>query len=106
MVAKSIFQNKPIKTTYGLRDAVVGCFQQEKTRKIAQVFQAFRICVNSELSHLNLLCNTLHNTLNPNGLALIITFHSLERDVIYNFLKNNQKFRKTGAFKPSKEETE
>lgn len=48
-VSESIFSKKPIKTTFDLRDAVVGCFQKDKQKKVAQVFQAFRIATNNEL---------------------------------------------------------
>jgi 16S rRNA C1402 N4-methylase RsmH len=46
LAAKKIEESKPIKTTFQLRDAVVGCFQTNKTKKIAQVFQALRIATN------------------------------------------------------------
>lgn len=102
-VAARIGQSRP-KTTFELRDCVVGCFQQEKTRKVAQVFQALRICVNSELLHLRTLCESLHKCLNRQGLALLITFHSLERDVIHGFLKAQPGFTKASTSKPGKEE--
>lgn len=46
-IAEAIVAARPIRTTKELRDAVVGCFQDDKTRKIAQVFQAFRIATNN-----------------------------------------------------------
>ena len=46
-VAQAVFNNKPIKTTFQLRDAVVGSFQKDKQKKITQVFQAFRIATNN-----------------------------------------------------------
>lgn len=49
LVAGKMMECRPIKTTFQLRDAVVGCFQTNKTKKIAQVFQAMRIATNREL---------------------------------------------------------
>lgn len=46
-ISESIFSKKPIKTTFDLRDAVVGCFQKDKQKKVTQVFQAFRIATNN-----------------------------------------------------------
>lgn len=46
LAAKKIEESRPIKTTFQLRDCVVGCFQGNKTKKIAQVFQAMRIATN------------------------------------------------------------
>lgn len=48
-LSEVIFAKKPIKTTHDLRDVVVGCFQKDKQKKLAQVFQAFRIATNHEL---------------------------------------------------------
>jgi 16S rRNA C1402 N4-methylase RsmH len=58
-IAEAIIAARPIDTTGGLRDAVVKCFQEDKTRKIAQVFQAFRIATNNELKDIEKLCKGL-----------------------------------------------
>lgn len=50
---------RPIKTTQQLKDTVVKCFQDDKTRKIAQVFQAFRIATNNEIKDIEKLCSSL-----------------------------------------------
>jgi 16S rRNA C1402 N4-methylase RsmH len=60
-----------------LRDAIVGCFQKDKQKKIAQVFQAFRIATNRELEDIQKLCSLLPKKLAKNGLSLFITFHSI-----------------------------
>jgi 16S rRNA C1402 N4-methylase RsmH len=54
-----IFAKKPIKTTFELRDAVVGCFQKDKQKKLAQVFQGFRIATNNELEDMEKLCDSV-----------------------------------------------
>lgn len=38
---------RPLKTTQDLREAVVMCFQDNKTKRIAQVFQALRVATNN-----------------------------------------------------------
>lgn len=58
-IAEVIFAKKPINTTFELRDAVVGCFQKDKQKKLAQVFQAFRIATNNELEDMEKLCDSV-----------------------------------------------
>ena len=86
-IAESIIAARPIMTTQKLKDAVIKCFQDNKTRKIAQVFQAFRIATNNEIKDIETLCHSLEQCLNKDGLFIGITFHSLERDVIHKFIR-------------------
>jgi|JI6StandDraft_1071083.scaffolds.fasta_scaffold481778_1 16S rRNA C1402 N4-methylase RsmH len=58
-VSEAIIAARPIRTTEQLRDAIVKCFQDDKTRKIAQVFQAFRIATNNEIKDIEKLCHSL-----------------------------------------------
>lgn len=46
-IAEAIIAARPLNTTQQLKDAVLQCFQEDKSRKIAQVFQAFRIATNN-----------------------------------------------------------
>ena len=102
--AEAIIKSRPIKTTTQLRDAVVGSFQQDKPRKIAQVFQAFRIATNQELHNISLLCSALEDCLERNGMFIGVTFHSLERDIIHDFVKTNRKtYSKVETAVPSRE---
>ena len=55
-VAQKLIDSRPMHTTFELRDKIVGCFQKNKTKKIAQVFQAFRIATNNEFGDLKALC--------------------------------------------------
>lgn len=48
-ISEAIIAARPLQTTQQLKDAVVKCFQDNKTRKIAQVFQSFRIATNNEI---------------------------------------------------------
>lgn len=76
-IAQVIVEARPIRTTEELRDAVVKCFQDDKTRKIAQVFQAFRIATNNELKDIEKLCLSMEKCLQKDGYFLGVTFHSL-----------------------------
>ena len=88
-----------------MRDNVVGLFQQNKTKRIAQIFQAFRIATNNELNDLAKLCEKVDGVLNKNGICLFITFHSIERKIIKECIKaKGSVFSKIRIELPSKEE--
>ena len=58
---------------------------------IARVFQALRIGVNDELTHLKrMMAGVLTEILRPEGLAVIITFHSLEDRIVKSAFKGHQ----------------
>ena len=61
--------------------------QHEKT-ELAQVFQALRIGVNSELVVLEQLLKQSLKVLKPGGRLAIITYHSLEDRLVKNFLRS------------------
>lgn len=55
-----------------------------------RVFQALRIAVNGELQHLErMLSEVLPAILNPNGIVVILTFHSLEDRIVKNAFKGH-----------------
>lgn len=72
-------------------------------RDVAQVFQALRIAVNSELINLQELLVQAYKLLNQKGKLAIITFHSKEEDVIFKFAVDN-KINVPEAIRPSVEE--
>ena len=47
-----------------------------------KTFQAIRIFVNDEINELQMALNNMHNLLRPGGLAVVITFHSLEDRIV------------------------
>lgn len=79
---------KPIETTEDLvavvTDAVPGEFQKSaRVHPATRIFQALRIYVNNELSHLLIaLAEKIPTALKPGGRAVIITFHSLEDRIV------------------------
>ena len=58
-----------------------------KNKYLAQVFQALRIEVNSELDVLKELLMQAKEVLKPEGRLAVITYHSLEDRLVKNFLK-------------------
>ena len=58
-----------------------------KNKYLAQVFQALRIEVNSELDVLKELLMQAKEVLKPEGRLVVITYHSLEDRLVKNFLK-------------------
>ena len=73
---------KPIETTFELVDTIKRALPQKilnkKGHPAKQTFQALRIAVNDELRVFEVSINDALDMLNPNGYAVVITFHSLE----------------------------
>ena len=75
-------QEKPIETTFELVDVIKSALPQKVLNKkghpAKQTFQALRIAVNDELRVFEVSINDALDMLNPDGYAVVITFHSLE----------------------------
>lgn len=56
--------------------------RSKKIHPFTLVFQALRIAVNDELSHLPEIIEGLFSTLSPNGRLAVISFHSLEDRIV------------------------
>eukprot|EP01016_Furgasonia_blochmanni_P002834 TRINITY_DN1110_c0_g1_i2.p1 TRINITY_DN1110_c0_g1~~TRINITY_DN1110_c0_g1_i2.p1 ORF type:complete len:121 (-),score=17.00 TRINITY_DN1110_c0_g1_i2:212-574(-) len=65
-----------------------------KYHMLSRVFQALRIAVNKELENLEIFLEKSVSTLRPGGIGIVITFHSLEQNVVEKFLKINKKKEK------------
>lgn len=84
-VAQAIIQArdlKPIETTFELKDIVYKIYPMHKKfgriHPATKTFQALRIAVNSELTHLIKALEELPQILSPGGRMMVISFHSLE----------------------------
>ncbi len=78
-----------INTTTQLRDIVSECAPRAIENKyLAQVFQALRIEVNSEMDALEEFLEASLELLKPGGRLVILTYHSLEDRLCKNFMKS------------------
>lgn len=91
-VAKSIAAAKSgsgIQTTFQLADTVRPALNAKAEKKeMAQVFQALRIAVNSEMEALTDLLTAAPKILKPGGRAVILTYHSVEDRIVKNFFRS------------------
>lgn len=85
-IAKAIVYNRPIETTFKLKEVVESCVKKFNSKEISssvqRVFQAIRIEVNNELNGLKELFLSFPDVVNSGGRVAIITFHSLEDRIV------------------------
>lgn len=89
-LAKTIVEQRTIvtiKTIAEFKKAIHTAVKGNPQKYLAQVFQALRIQVNSELEVLQNLLQQIPSILKPQGRAAIITFHSLEDRIVKIFFK-------------------
>jgi 16S rRNA (cytosine1402-N4)-methyltransferase len=89
-LAKTIVEQRSIaaiKTINEFKKAIHTAVKGNPQKYFAQVFQALRIEVNSELDVLKNLLEQIPSVLKPQGRVAIITFHSLEDRIVKNFFK-------------------
>lgn len=82
-------QNEPIMTTASLNTAIAGILPPAAPHKtLARIYQALRIEVNGEMRSLEHLLRGIAASLKPGGIAVIITYHSLEDRMVKNFFRS------------------
>lgn len=90
--ARSIIEagkSAPISSTFQLADAVRPALNPKSEKKeMAQVFQALRIAVNSEMEALTDLLSSASGVLKPGGRLAILTYHSVEDRIVKNFFRS------------------
>ena len=90
-IAKAIVQFRSVRsidTTIELTNIIETVLKRTgKTHPATKTFQAIRIHINNELHHLKIVLSKLHNVLKVGGVAVIISFHSLEDRIVKNFFK-------------------
>jgi 16S rRNA (cytosine1402-N4)-methyltransferase len=92
--AKTLAQNivssraqRPFKSINDLLNVLKPLAKGNPNRYFAQVFQAFRMEVNEEVTTLKEMLEQLPKVLKPGGRAAIISFHSLEDRIVKTFFK-------------------
>lgn len=81
---RSVAELKTIDSFKGMLQPII---KGNPNKYLAQVFQALRIEVNSELDALKEMLEQIPSVLNTGGIAAIITFHSLEDRLVKIFFK-------------------
>lgn len=91
-IAKKIVtarETQPIKTSFELKNIVSEFVPKAKEHKVlAQIFQAVRIEVNSEMEALKEFLLQLPEIVNTSGRISIISYHSLEDRLVKRFIQN------------------
>lgn len=82
-------EKEPIQSTFQLAEAVrPGLNPKGEKKEMAQVFQALRIAVNSEMEALTILLSEAPKMLKEGGRAVILTYHSVEDRIVKNFFRS------------------
>jgi len=84
----------PISTTFQLSKILSGALYSKRPAKIhpaTRTFQALRIAVNRELTHLKTALQDSLGVLNAGARLVTITFHSLEDRIVKNFFQYEEK---------------
>lgn len=86
-----IRQQKPIATTSQLAAASEPALDPRRVKKeMAQLFQALRIEVNSEIDALEQLLTSAPFMLRPGGRMAILTYHSVEDRLVKNYFRSGR----------------
>ena len=86
---------------------IINSTKKKKFSKIhnaTKVFQALRIVVNSEISELIYGLINSFKILPVGGVIVIVTFHSIEDQIVKFFLKNYSENKNVSRYLPSREE--
>jgi 16S rRNA (cytosine1402-N4)-methyltransferase len=78
---------KPIQTIGEFLAVVDPLVRGNRSRYLAQVFQALRIAVNDEMGALEDFLNQGLEVLKPGGRLVVLSYHSLEDRMVKHFLK-------------------
>ena len=97
-------QKEPIISTLKLAEIIRGAMHYRKAKidPATKTFQAIRIYINKELESLEYFLNNLNELLKPGARILIVSFHSLEDNIVKSFFKDHSA-KKIARSKYSKE---
>ena len=92
-IVESRENGQPIQTARQLAEMVRHCIPKRGNHTIdpaTRTFQALRIAVNDELDALQSTLELLPTRMKPEGIAVIISFHSLEDRIVKNAFRNDR----------------
>ena len=89
-IAKAIFQERKINeisTTFKLAEIVRKAVPGKKLKidKATKTFQAIRMYLNNEIEELNQGLIAAEKILQPNGILVVVSFHSIEDRLVKKF---------------------
>ena len=92
-IAHHITQERPIKTTLHLAQVIEQAIgsRRGKIHPATRTFQALRIAVNQELTHLEAALKQALNLLGFEGRLVVISYHSLEDRIVKQFMQQESK---------------
>lgn len=94
--AKAVVQarsSKPLVSTQDLKDALSGVAPKGKENKyFAQVFQALRIEVNTEMKALEDFLHQCGEVMEKKGRLVVMSYHSLEDRMVKNYINTGKVF--------------
>jgi 16S rRNA (cytosine1402-N4)-methyltransferase len=101
-------QKRPIKTGKRLAD-IIRKFYKERHQKTkidpaTKIFMSLRIAVNDELENLKKALSQTLNIIKPDGVVVVISFHSGEDRIVKQFIKKNKLITSKPTY-PNLEET-
>lgn len=94
-IAKEIIKyrkRKPITTTFELVKIIEEFNKFEAKHAATRIFQAIRIHINDEFSHIQRALYSSKKILRQHGVLAVITFHSLEDKIVKDFFENEVNF--------------
>ena len=92
-------KKQPLTSTAHLIDCIKSSYFFRSNRRLfiktcSQVFQAIRMEVNQELTHIRDFLNQVPSIMAPNGRIALITFHSVEDKLVKQFFTSKKEFKK------------
>jgi len=86
-------QTTPVTTTTQLKELVAGTLPRGVKNQpvLSRVFQALRIAVNDELEALTEVLAQLSGVLRPDGVFVVISYHSLEDRLVKRFIDREKR---------------
>lgn len=108
LISKAIVdfrEKKRIVNTFDLANLIKDCYpgSRKKIHPATKSFQAFRIFINNELNEITDSLQQAKKLLKKNGIIVVISFHSLEDNLVKNFFKpHNVEYPKDIPINPIK----